>query len=186
MILIIDNGMFANVINKYLVSLNYKSVIINSSEINARSIDNLSIKAIIISNGNKENINNTARIIQSYIWKVPILGIGIGGIVLGLLFNAKICDSKIETLDPLKIIHDSRTIYSQLSSDLHSSKWCRYAISDQLFKKTDLEISATVDKEIIGFRHKNLAIEGVLFDLTSITCEEGKEIIKNFVTYYIK
>jgi anthranilate synthase component 2 len=47
---------------------------------------------------------------------------------------------------------------------------------------TDLEITAwTNDGEIMGVRHKSLAIEGVQFHPESILTEHGHAMLKNFL-----
>ena len=47
---------------------------------------------------------------------------------------------------------------------------------------TDLEITAwTDDGEIMGVRHKSLAIEGVQFHPESILTEYGHAMLKNFL-----
>jgi anthranilate synthase component 2 len=47
---------------------------------------------------------------------------------------------------------------------------------------TDLEITAwTDDGEIMGVRHKSLAIEGVQFHPESILTEHGHAMLKNFL-----
>lgn len=188
MILIVDNGMFSNTINYFLKKYNFDAKLIRSTDIDLEHIENFHIKGIVVSNGidKKENINNTIKLIQSYAWKVPILGIGIGAVAIGVLFNAKITDSRITNFELISFSHDSRTIFNSLSKEIEATKWCKYAISNEMFNKTDLEVSARKNNEILAFRHRNLAIEGILFDITPVSCIEGEKIIVNFLNSYFK
>jgi anthranilate/para-aminobenzoate synthase component II len=185
MVLILDNGLFSDRIAYFLTQLKKPWKMIKSEDILLESLEELSIDAIIVSNGveRKDNINTSIKVIQRYAWRVPIFSIGIGAIATAILFNAKICDSQISNFEVFSIKHDQKTIFKD-NLMLTSTKWCPYTISQQLFSKSDLESSAFVNDEMVAFRHKNLSIEGCLFDITSFTCQEGNQILENFINYY--
>lgn len=187
MIVIIDNGLYASTISQLLKIINKESIIISSNDIKIDKLESLNIEAIIISNGleKKDHINNSILVTQRFAWRVPILAIGLGAISVAILFNSKVTDTKIENINLFNINHDERTIFKQIKNDFTAPKWCKYTVCDEMLKKTDLEISARAQDEIVSFRHKNLAIEGLLFDSTSLSCEVSDVIIENFVKYYL-
>jgi len=50
-----------------------------------------------------------------------------------------------------------------------------------------LEITAwTAEGEIMGLRHKELAVEGVQFHPESIMTESGKQLLQNFIDAYVE
>jgi anthranilate/para-aminobenzoate synthase component II len=50
----------------------------------------------------------------------------------------------------------------------------------------ELEVSATDESEttIMAVRHKSMPLEGLQFHPESILTDEGKKILKNFLTIY--
>ena len=79
------------------------------------------------------------------------------------------------------IYHDGQTIYKNLPNPFQAIRYHSLIIERESLPDC-LEISAqTQEKEIMGVRHKDFAIEGVQFHPESIMTQGGKILLKNFL-----
>ena len=84
------------------------------------------------------------------------------------------------------ILHDSRTIFAGLPSPFEAIRYHSLLVEPDSLPDF-LEVSAwTAEGEIMGLRHKRLAVEGVQFHPESILTEHGKELLKNFLAGAIR
>jgi anthranilate synthase/aminodeoxychorismate synthase-like glutamine amidotransferase len=79
------------------------------------------------------------------------------------------------------ILHDGRGVFAGLPSPFVATRY-HSLIVDRATLPDCLEISAwTAEGEIMGFRHKERAVEGVQFHPESILTTHGKELLANWV-----
>lgn len=79
------------------------------------------------------------------------------------------------------IYHDGKTIYKGLPNPIRAIRYHSLLVDRESLPDC-LEISAeTMEKEIMGVRHRRFAIEGVQFHPESIMTQEGKTLLKNFL-----
>src|SRR5215831_7292633 len=113
---------------------------------------------------------------------VPILGVCLGHQSIGQAFGGKVVRAdRLMHGKTSPILHDGRTIFRGLSNPMTATRY-----HSLLVRKEDLpdvfEVSAwTAEGEIMGLRHRSLAVEGVQFHPESILTEHGKELLKNFL-----
>lgn len=188
MILIIDNGMYANSIRSFVSYSDHKTKVINSYNLTLDKVEKLNPKGIIISNGlvSDKIFEYLQNVVERFSWRAPILGIGIGSLVISTLYGSKVKINELENYKPHKIICDRRTIFKNINEEIIVSFINYYNISKENFPKKILEVSATTKnrREILAFRHKNLAIEGINFHMGAETLNLSKNIIKNFINSY--
>ena len=79
------------------------------------------------------------------------------------------------------IHHDGRGVFSGLPAAFTATRYHSLVI-ERASLPASLEVSAwTDDGEIMGVRHKSLAVEGVQFHPESILTEHGHQLLKNFL-----
>ena len=77
--------------------------------------------------------------------------------------------------------HDGRGVFRGLPTPFDAGRYHSLAISREGLPEC-LEISAqTEDGEIMGVRHRALAVEGVQFHPESVLTEHGHALLKNFL-----
>lgn len=188
MILIIDNGMYVNSIRSFVFLNNYNTRIINSYNMTLDKVENINPKGIIISNGivSEKTFECLQNVVERFSWRVPILGIGIGSLAISTLYGSKIKINQLENYKQQEIICDCRTVFKNLNEKIKVSFINYYNISKENFPKKILGISATSmnKRDILAFRHKHLAIEGINFHIGADTFDLSKIIIKNFLNSY--
>lgn len=122
-------------------------------------------------------------ILQHFSGKIPILGVCLGHQSIGAAFGGNIVSAKTimhgKTSD---IRHTGVGVFRGLPSPYTVIRYHSLAIERETLPDV-LEITAwTEDGEIMGVRHKELAVEGIQFHPESILSEYGHAVLKNFLT----
>ena len=79
------------------------------------------------------------------------------------------------------IFHNNTGVFYGLPNPFIATRYHSLVIDRATLPDT-MDITAwTEDEEIMGVRHRSLAIEGVQFHPESILSEQGHQILKNFL-----
>jgi anthranilate synthase component 2 len=79
------------------------------------------------------------------------------------------------------VAHDGRGVFAGLPTPFMVTRYHSLAIERESVPDV-LEVSATADDgEIMGVRHRHLAVEGVQFHPEAILTEHGKRLLANFL-----
>jgi anthranilate synthase component II len=122
--------------------------------------------------------------IRHFAGKVPILGVCLGHQAIGAALGGAVVRARAPMHGKTsRLRHDARGVFSSLPQDFtvvryHSLVVERASLPDAL------EVSAEVDGEIMGLRHRTLPIEGVQFHPESILSEHGHAMLRNFLNAY--
>jgi anthranilate synthase component 2 len=113
---------------------------------------------------------------------IPILGVCLGHQSIGAAYGARIVRAASIMHGKISIVtHDGRGIFSGLPKRFEATRYHSLVI-DESSVPDILEITArTDDGEIMGVRHRTLAIEGLQFHPESIMTGEGKALLGNFL-----
>ena len=113
---------------------------------------------------------------------VPILGVCLGHQSIGQAFGGKVVRAdRLMHGKTSPILHDGRTIFRGLSNPMTATRYHSLLVERSTLPET-LEVSAwTAEGEIMGLRHRSLAVEGVQFHPESILTEEGMQLLRNWL-----
>ena len=120
--------------------------------------------------------------IEHFAGKLPILGVCLGHQAIGAAFGGKVIRAQQLMHGKTSVITTTREgIFSDLPKQFVVNRYHSLAI-----EKSDcpdvLAVTAwTDDGEIMGVRHKTLAVQGVQFHPESILTEHGHAMLKNFL-----
>ena len=122
------------------------------------------------------------KLLREMAGEVPILGVCLGHQCIGEAFGGKVVRApRLMHGKTSPVIHDGNTIFAGLPSPFDAMRY-HSLIVDPDSLPSALEVSArTAENEIMGLRHKELAVEGVQFHPESILTTEGKHLLKNFL-----
>jgi anthranilate synthase component 2 len=127
--------------------------------------------------------------IITFAGKIPLLGVCLGHQSIGQAFGGKIVHAKTVMHGKTSLIHHKDVgVFEKLPNPFEATRYHSLVIEKESFPDC-LEITAwtgtedTVD-EIMGVRHRSLAVEGVQFHPESILTEPGYDLLKNFLTRY--
>ncbi len=188
MILLIDNyDSFTYNLYHYLGELGADVKVCLNDQITLDEIDALAPEKIVISPGpcTPKEAGISCDAIRRFAPRLPILGVCLGHQSIGAAFGAAIVRAPSIMHGKLSdVTHDGQTIFSQVKNPFGAMRYHSLVI-DPRSLPAELSVSAqTSDGVVMAVRHKNLAVEGVQFHPESILNEEGKKILKNFLTHY--
>ena len=120
--------------------------------------------------------------IQHFAGKLPIFGVCLGHQSIGAAFGGKIVRAQELMHGKTSVIQTTQQgVFRSLPQQFTVNRYHSLAI-ERASCPADLDITAwTDDGEIMGVRHKSLAIEGVQFHPESILTEHGHAMLKNFL-----
>jgi anthranilate synthase/phosphoribosyltransferase len=188
MYLLLDNyDSFTYNIYQYLCELTDEEVrVIRNDAIDVAGVRALKPKAIILSPGpgRPEEAGCMIDVIRSFAGQVPILGVCLGHQAIGYAFGGNIVGAKDIVhgkVQPISI--DGKGVFRGMTSPTNFTRYHSLVIEKDTLP-AELEVTSwSSDGEIMGIRHKTLAVEGVQFHPESIASEGGKRLLKNFLTW---
>ncbi|MES9818376.1 MAG: aminodeoxychorismate/anthranilate synthase component II [Candidatus Thiodiazotropha sp.] len=189
MLLMIDNyDSFTYNLVQYLGELGVEVKVVRNDEITVGEIDAIAPDHIVISPGpctpNEAGISVEA--IRAYAGHIPILGVCLGHQSIGQAFGGKIVHArKVMHGKTSPILHTGTGVFSGLENPFEATRYHSLVIEKESLPVC-LEITAWTENEgemdeIMGVRHKELAIQGVQFHPESILTRYGHDLLRNFV-----
>ena len=185
MILVIDNyDSFTYNIVQYLGEMGAEIQVVRNDELTVPEILERRPDQILISPGpcSPKEAGISVETIQKLAGKVPILGVCLGHQSIGYAFGGKIIRAgKLMHGKTSQITHDGKGVFAGMPNPFKATRYHSLVI-DRGSLPDVLEVTATSeDGEIMGVRHKSLAVEGVQFHPESILTESGKTLLANFI-----
>ena len=185
MLLMIDNyDSFTYNLVQYFGELDQMVQVVHNDEISLAQIAALKPDHLVISPGpctpNEAGVSVPA--IKQFAGQIPILGVCLGHQSIGQAFGGKIVHAKQLMHGKTSEIHHTQVgVFDKLPDPFTATRYHSLVI-ERASLPACLEITAwTDDGEIMGVRHKTLALEGVQFHPESILTEHGHAMLKNFL-----
>ena len=184
-LLMVDNyDSFTYNIVQYFGELGADIEVFRNDEISLEGIAERKPDRLVISPGpcSPAEAGISVAAIQHFAGKLPILGVCLGHQSIGAAFGGKIVRSQELMHGKTSVIHTTQQgVFKNLPEKFKVNRYHSLAI-ERASCPADLEVTAwTDDGEIMGVRHKSLAIEGVQFHPESILTEHGHAMLKNFL-----
>jgi anthranilate synthase component 2 len=184
-LLMVDNyDSFTYNIVQYFGELGADIEVFRNDEIDLEGIAQRKPDRLVISPGpcSPAEAGISVAAIQHFAGKLPILGVCLGHQSIGAALGGKIVRAQELMHGKTSVIQTTQQgVFRNLPEKFTVNRYHSLAI-DRASCPADLEITAwTDDGEIMGVRHKSLAIEGVQFHPESILTEHGHAMLKNFL-----
>ncbi|MDW3095684.1 MAG: aminodeoxychorismate/anthranilate synthase component II [Gammaproteobacteria bacterium] len=190
MILMIDNyDSFTYNLVQYFGELEQQVKVVRNDHIGIREITQLQPDYIVLSPGpctpNEAGIS--LDIVDKLAGKFPILGVCLGHQTIGQAFGGKIVRANdIMHGKTSPVHHLNKHVFNDCDLPFTATRYHSLVIEKQSLPDC-LEVTAWTQKdngdidEIMGVRHKDLAIEGVQFHPESILTDFGHHLLQNFI-----
>ena len=185
MLLMIDNyDSFTYNLVQYLAEIGQEVKVVRNDQISIKEINNLNPQYIVISPGpctpNEAGIS--LELIETFKGKIPILGVCLGHQSIGQAFGGKIIHAQtIMHGKTSRISHNNKGVFSGIKNPFIATRYHSLVIDRTSLPDCFAITAWTDDNEIMGIKHKELAIEGVQFHPESILSEYGHDLLKNFL-----
>lgn len=190
MLLMIDNyDSFTYNLVQYFGELGADVQVFRNDQISLADIEKLAPERIVISPGpcTPNEAGVSVDTIKTFAGRVPILGVCLGHQSIGQAFGGAIVHAgKIMHGKTSMIHHRDTGVFRGLANPLEATRYHSLVIEKSSLPEC-LEVTAWTESadggmdEIMGVRHKTLAVEGVQFHPESILTEQGHDMLKNFL-----
>ena len=193
-VLMIDNyDSFTYNLVQYLGELGAEVEVVRNDQISADEIQRTNASHIMVSPGpctpNEAGVSMAA--IEALAGIKPILGVCLGHQSIGQVFGGTIIHAnEIMHGKTSMVRHTSVGVFSGLADPFEATRYHSLVI-DKNSLPDCLELTAWTENadgsvdEIMGVRHKELAIEGVQFHPESILTEHGHDLLRNFLNMQV-
>ncbi|KYH33032.1 aminodeoxychorismate/anthranilate synthase component II [Neomoorella mulderi] len=190
MLLMIDNyDSFTYNLVQYFLELGQEVVVRRNDAITLEEIAALQPDYLVLSPGpctpNEAGISLAA--VTAFAGKIPILGVCLGHQSIAQAFGGRVVRAgRLMHGKTSTITHDGKTIYRNLPNPFTATRYHSLIVEEETLPGC-LEVTARSETgELMGLRHRHLAVEGVQFHPESILTAVGKELLQNFLEVYAK
>jgi anthranilate synthase/aminodeoxychorismate synthase-like glutamine amidotransferase len=185
MILMIDNyDSFTYNLVQYLGELGADVEVHRNDKITPDEIAAKAPAGIVISPGpcDPDKAGISLEVVERFAGKVPLLGVCLGHQCIGQAFGGRVVAAgRLMHGKTSPIEHDGRGVFRGLSQGFVATRYHSLLVERDSLPDV-LEVSAwTAEGEVMGLRHRTLAVEGVQFHPESILTSEGKRLLANFL-----
>jgi anthranilate synthase component 2 len=191
MLLMIDNyDSFTYNLVQYLGELGADVRVHRNDQISLQEIEEMNPDKIVISPGpcTPNEAGVSIETIKQFAGRIPILGVCLGHQSIGQAFGGRITHARsIMHGKTSMIFHNNTGVFSGLPNPFEATRYHSLVIEQKSLPEC-LEVTAwTADEkgamdEIMGVRHKTLAVEGVQFHPESILTSCGHDLLRNFLS----
>ncbi|CAH6169454.1 aminodeoxychorismate/anthranilate synthase component II [Pantoea agglomerans] len=189
MLLLIDNyDSFTWNLYQYFCELGAQVQVVRNDAITLEQMAALPLTHLVISPGpctpSESGISLAA--IRHFAGQLPVLGVCLGHQTIAQAYGAQVVRARQVMHGKTSAIqHTGQGVFRNLNNPLtvtryHSLIVQRDSLPDA-FEVTAWTVRDGEPDEIMGFRHKTLALEGVQFHPESILSEQGHQLLRNFL-----
>lgn len=190
MLLMIDNyDSFTYNVVQYLGELKADVKVYRNDEITVDEIRAMQPEKIVISPGpcTPNEAGVSMAVIEAFAGEIPLLGICLGHQSIGQVFGGKVVRARKVMHGKISpIYHSDQGVFKGLGNPFDATRYHSLVIEKSSLPDC-LEVTAWTQAEdgevdeIMGVRHKTLAIEGVQFHPESILTAHGHDLLQNFL-----
>jgi anthranilate synthase component 2 len=190
MLLMIDNyDSFTFNLVQYLGELGQDVRVVRNDELSVEQIRALNPAHIVISPGpgTPDQAGVCLRLIEQLGGRMPIFGVCLGLQSIGQAYGGKVVRAaQIMHGKTSPIHHTGKGVFAGLPNPFTATRYHSLVVEKSSLPPS-LEVTAWTQNadgsidEIMGLRHRALAVEGVQFHPESILTEHGHDLLRNFL-----
>ena len=185
MLLMIDNyDSFTYNLVQYFGELGANVRVYRNDAIGVDQIEALAPDQLVISPGpcTPAEAGVSVEAIRRFAGRIPVLGVCLGHQAIGAAFGGRIVHAKRLMHGKVSPVHHlGEGVFRGLPEPVTCTRYHSLAVERDSLPEC-LEVTAwTEDGEIMGLRHRELAVEGVQFHPESILTEHGHALLRNFL-----
>jgi len=189
MLLLIDNyDSFTWNLYQYFCELGAQVQVVRNDAITLEQMAALPLTHLVISPGpctpSESGISLAA--IRHFAGQLPVLGVCLGHQAIAQAYGAQVVRARQVMHGKTSAIqHTGQGVFRNLNNPLTVTRYHSLIVQrdtlPEAFEVTAWTMRDGEPDEIMGFRHKTLALEGVQFHPESILSEQGHQLLRNFL-----
>lgn len=185
MLLVIDNyDSFTYNLVQYFGELGAELEVRRNDQIDVAGIRALAPDRICISPGpcTPAEAGISCEVIRTFGGELPIFGVCLGHQCIGEVYGGEVVRAdRLMHGKTSPILHGGEGLFRGIESPFEATRYHSLIVRRESLAAC-LEITAeTAEGEIMGLRHRDLAVHGVQFHPESILTSSGKTILRNFL-----
>jgi anthranilate synthase component 2 len=185
MVLVIDNyDSFTYNLVQYLGELGAGVQVRRNDEVTVAEVRQGRPSHILVSPGpcSPKEAGVSVDVIRSLAGEIPILGVCLGHQAIGCAFGGEIVRAaKLMHGKTSEIGHDGQGLFRGMPNPFRATRYHSLVIREASLPKDLVVTARSEDGEIMGVRHRTLAVEGVQFHPESVLTESGLKLMANFL-----
>ncbi|KTG17978.1 MULTISPECIES: aminodeoxychorismate/anthranilate synthase component II [unclassified Guyparkeria] len=192
MVLMLDNyDSFTYNLVQYLGELGEEVWVARNDQVTIEEIEARAPSHIVVSPGpcDPDQAGISLEVIRHFAGKLPILGVCLGHQAIGQVFGGQVVRAREVMHGKVSpVYHTGEGVFEGLPNPFEATRYHSLVVARDSLPAV-LEVTAwtqfddgSVD-EIMGFRHREYAIEGVQFHPESILTQHGHQQLKTFLRY---
>jgi len=185
MLLMIDNyDSFTYNLVQYFGELGQDVRVFRNDQITLQGIAALKPDHLVLSPGpcSPAEAGICVEAIRHFAGKMPLLGVCLGHQAIGAALGGKVVRAQVQMHGKASTIRtDQQGVFRGLPEQFSVIRYHSLAIERASLPAELLVTATSEDGEIMGVRHRELAVEGVQFHPESILSEHGHALLKNFL-----
>jgi anthranilate synthase component 2 len=124
----------------------------------------------------------TLELLRKAAGRIPILGVCLGHQAIGQAFGGAVVRAKQVMHGKVsRIRHDGHGVFAGIPDDFVATRYHSLVIERSSLPECLALTAHAEDGEIMGVRHKSLAVEGVQFHPEAMLTEHGHRLLENFL-----
>ncbi len=187
MIVLIDNydSFTYNLVQRIgELNANYRIEVFRNDKVTVETIAALQPDHIIISPGpctpREAGISNN--VLQTFAPRIPILGVCLGHQCIGHTYGAVVERNwRLMHGKTSPIHHDGQGVFAGMNNPFAATRYHSLVIRPGTLPEDFVVCAWTVEKEIMGVRHRRWPLHGVQFHPESFLTEDGNRLLANFL-----
>jgi anthranilate synthase/aminodeoxychorismate synthase-like glutamine amidotransferase len=185
MILVLDNyDSFTYNLVQYLGELGAEVRVARNDQVGLEQIAHMRPERLVISPGpgTPDTAGVTLGLIGRFAGAVPILGVCLGHQAIGQAFGGKVVRAgQVMHGKVSRIRHDGRGVFAGVPEDFIATRYHSLVVERSSLPAALAVTAESEDGEIMGLRHRQLAVEGVQFHPEALLTEHGHQMLENFL-----
>ncbi|HZQ72942.1 MAG TPA: aminodeoxychorismate/anthranilate synthase component II [Burkholderiales bacterium] len=185
MILVIDNyDSFTYNVVQYLAELRAEVSVFRNDQVALEAIEAAQPSHLVLSPGpgTPDQAGITLAAIERFAGRIPILGICLGHQAIGQAFGGRVVRAgRVMHGKVSRIRHDGGGVFRELPEGFVATRYHSLAVEAASLPDCLVASAHAEDGEIMGLRHRSLAVEGVQFHPEALLTEHGHRMLQNFI-----
>ena len=176
---------------QYLGELGEEVWVARNDQVSIEEIENRAPSHIVISPGpcDPDQAGISLEVIRHFAGKRPILGVCLGHQAIGQVFGGKVVRAREVMHGKVSpVYHTGEGVFEGLPNPFEATRYHSLVVARDSLPEV-LEVTAWTQNEdgsvdeVMGFRHREYAIEGVQFHPESILTQHGHRQLQTFLRY---
>ena len=193
MVLMLDNyDSFTYNLVQYLGELGEEVWVARNDQVTIEEIESRAPSHIVVSPGpcDPDQAGISLEVIRHFAGRLPILGVCLGHQAIGQVFGGQVVRAREVMHGKVSpVYHTGEGVFEGLPNPFEATRYHSLVVARDSIPEA-LEVTAWTQREdgsvdeVMGFRHREYAIEGVQFHPESILTQHGHQQLKTFLRYH--